>query len=147
MKSLRKKRELCRLQTFSAMSKFEVCNKLQPFVAHFGLTFTENEICFPQPLCCEQHIIYISACCENLYERSIRFSDIVYIRNNNKRLCLLLRTGHVFYFFSDHRFWYIRNALDFGQPTALTVWWWMFSGKIIQWLGNRFGRDISADRT
>ena len=53
------------------------------FVTQFGLTLTENKICFPQPLCYQQRAIYVCACCEKLYEKSIRFSDIVYINNNN----------------------------------------------------------------
>lgn len=147
MNSLKRKQELCRLQSLPALTRFEVCDKLHPLVVHLGLTFTENEICFPQPLGYQQRTVYICACCETLYEKSIRFSDIVYIKNNNKRICAVLRTGHAFYFFHDCKFWYIYNALGYGEPTHTTLWWWKFTGYFALWWRKLFRSNTSSQRT
>lgn len=134
MNSLKRKRELYRLQSLPALTRFEVCDKLQPLVVQLGLTFTENEICFPQPLCDQQRIVYICACCEKLYEKSIRFSDVIYMKNNHESTCAVLRTGHAFYFFNDCKFWYIYNVLGYGEPTHITVWWWKLTAYfLLRW--------------
>ena len=147
MNALERKWVWNRLQIQPSPTKFEVCSKLQPLVTQFGLTLTENKICFPQPLCYQQRAIYVCACCEKLYEKSIRFSDIVYINNNGQKICVVLRTGHVFYFFNDCQYWYIYNALGYGNPHLITVWWWKFTGGFLLWWRKLFHNNPSSQNT
>lgn len=143
MNLFKRKRELRRLQNLPELTRFEVCDKLQSLTVQFGLTFTENEICFPQPMCCQQYAIYLSACCEELYEKSICFSDIIYINKNSKRVCMALRTGHVFYFFYDSELWYIYNPLHYGEPSYLFLLWWWYTGRILFWWRKLFPGNYS----
>lgn len=127
----KRKRELSRLQNLPALTRFEVCDGLQPFVVQLGLTFTEDEIRFPQPLSYQQFAIYFAASCDRLYVKSIRFSDVIDIDKNSKRTYLVVRTGHVFYFFKDCEIWYVDNPLHNGEPCTIVLWWWALSACIV----------------
>ena len=147
MNFLKRKRELQRLQSLPSLAKIEVCDNLHPFVVQLGLTFTENEICFPQPICYIQHRINASAYCEELYAKSIRFTDIINIKKKHDGTYFTLRAGHIFYFSDKYQYWCIRNPLSYNKPAIITVWWWMFTGWLAGWWRKLFHNNDSPQRT
>ena len=124
----RRKRDLRCLSELPTLTKSTICDELRPFAVPLGLTFTETEICFPQPLCIEQKAILISAFNESPYPKSIPYNDIVIMDAYDNKLKIILRSGHIFHFVKDRPVWLVDNPLNYGEPSAFTVWWWSFSG-------------------
>lgn len=134
MNLLKRKLGLHYLRNLPSLKRFEICDKLHPFIVQYSLALTENEICFPQPLCDEQKTVYFIANCDEKYRRRIPFADIVYMGYCNQRLRLVIRTGHIFYFYPNSKIWMIINTLGYNNPIGLVVWWWKISGwLVIQW--------------
>lgn len=117
MNFFKRKSEWIRLQNSPALTKFEVCDKLQPFLLPLKLTFTENEVCFPKPLPPLQLVILGAASGENLYKESILFADIVAMAYSCRGVRLQVRTGHVFHFMKDCPLWYVDNPFHYGEPS------------------------------
>lgn len=133
MSLLRKKYDLCSLQKLPALPQSEIYERICPFALQLGLTFADNEIRFPQPLCFEQQAIHFSAYCEKLYPKCIPYDDIVIMESYGNKLKVVLRSGHIFHFVENRDVWLVRNALNYGKPPLITVWWWQLSGWITLW--------------
>lgn len=138
MQLLKRKWILNRLRKQCALKRFEVCEKLHPFIVQYGLTFTENEIRFPQTICKDQRTICFLADWSGLYQDGIPFKDIVYMGYRGSMLRMVLRTGFTFCFLPNGRLWYVCNVLKYGEPTHIKVWWWKISGSLIS-LGRKLG--------
>lgn len=130
MNVLKRKRELRYLQKLPALTKSQVYDKLYPFATSFGLSFTEREILFPQPLSTSQKAILNTIYFDERYKESIPYADIVAAEDSPKGVRIRLRNGYVFYFMKESQVWYVRNPLKHGEPSRLTVGWWKFSGWI-----------------
>ena len=143
MNILKRKWALCYMKILPAVSKLEVCDKLRPYLRHYGLTLSDTEIIFPKRRCYYQKLLqFIYA--YGIYEESIPYESVIYIMETPVGLHLLLRTGHEFTFTLESPHWQIRNLYDYDKPLMITVCWWRFSGqavmlwwKVEEWLGIR----------
>ena len=146
MNLLKRKPDLRNVQKLPALPKPEICGFLQPFAVTLGLTFTDNEVRFPQPLCFEQRAVHASAYCETLYPECIPYDDIVIMEYDGNKLQMILRNGHIFHFVADSRLWLVSSTMKYGEPLLITVWWWMFSGWITLLWWKLTGRYKNAIR-
>lgn len=132
MNFLKRKLMKAVLEGFPPISKFEICDKLRPYLRQYDLTLGEKEILFPENSPCLQKLIQVKAV-SDLYEQSIPYDRIVIISETADGLDLMLRTGHVFHFRKESRVWGIENVYEYGVPLPITIWWWGCCGSLIMW--------------
>lgn len=127
MNILKRKLMLAFLKKKPALSRFEVCDKLRPYLRQYKLSLNDTGIIFPEESPGLQNLLRVAQS-SGIYEKSIPYDTIIYISETAKGLDMMLRTGHVFRFRSGSPVWMIDNVYKYGEPTALTLWWWKFSG-------------------
>ena len=143
MNILKRKWALSYMKRLPAVSKFELCDKLRPYLRHHGLNVSDTGIVFPKERSyCRRLTQFAYAC--GIYDESIPYESVIHIWESPVGVHLLLRTGHEFTFSLKSPHWQIRNLYDYGEPLAITVWWWKFSGEMVlfrwkveEWLGIR----------
>lgn len=132
MKFLKSKIVLTGLKYYPALSSFEICEKIRPYLRPFRLSLTKDKIVFPEEKGKEQTIICLMNAPE-IYVDFIPFDQILWAEERREGLHLYVRTGHVFFFPREGKVWRITNLYKYGEPWRVTVWWWAFSGWICLW--------------
>lgn len=92
-----------------AVSMFEICDKIRPYLKTYHLHLTDNEIRFPESML---HRLYpkLKSRDAEQYLTGIPYRNIVIIRQNRKGISIFLRSGHVFTFASDNPVLEIMNV-------------------------------------
>lgn len=129
MNILKRKLMLAVLRKKPALPRLEVCDRMRPYLRQYGLTLSQTEILFPEERPYIQNLIRIAKSF-GIYEKSIPYHAVVYIRETSEGLDMMLRTGHVFRFSPESPVWLIDNLYNYGEPSPVTVWWWGFSGNM-----------------
>lgn len=132
MKFLKSKIVLTGLKYCPALSSFEICEKIRPYLRVFRLSLAKDKIILPEERGREQTIICLMNA-SGLYTRFIPFNQIIWAEERREGLHLYMRTGHVFFFPREGTVWQITNLYKYGEPRRVTVWWWALSGWVCLW--------------
>lgn len=116
------------LKKMPALSKLEICRKMQPYVVLYQLSLCEGEICFPEEISVSQHAILIKHA-SGIYEKGIPFQSIIGIEEFRSEIEVFLRTGHVFTFKRSGALWNVYNFYSYGEPSRIKVWFRKMVGK------------------
>lgn len=126
MKFLKSKIMLTGLKYYPALSSFEICEKIRPYLRPFRLSLTKDKILLPEEKENEQTFVCLMNAPE--YAQVIPFDKILWAEERKEGLHVYMRTGHVFFFPREGKVWQITNLYNYGEPSRLTVWWWVCSG-------------------
>ncbi|MFR0835566.1 MAG: hypothetical protein ACLSC9_11975 [Barnesiella sp.] len=135
MNVLKRKLMLSFLGKEPSPSRFEVCDRMRPYLRQYGLRLTGEGILFPEKWSDSQYLLWLIYACP-LYRREIPFGAVVRLLETPGGLHLMLRTGHVFYFAAGGSVWNITDVYRYGEPSLLTLRWWQLSG----WIAGRYKR-------
>lgn len=102
MNVLKRKLMLSFLGKEPSPSRFEVCDRMRPYLRQYGLRLTGEGILFPEKWSDSQYLLWLIYACP-LYRREIPFGAVVRLLETPDGLHLMLRTGHVFYFAAGGR--------------------------------------------
>lgn len=110
MKKLRNKILLAGIHILPAVSDFEICNNIRPYLRQCHLHLETGVIYLPKRINLEQYEEIYRAKGENLYKNGISFSEIVIIESTHNDLSLYLRSGFVLYLTNGSPFIKITNV-------------------------------------
>lgn len=129
MKFLKSKIVLAGLKYYPALSSFEICEKIRPYLRPFHLSLAKDKILLPEEKGEEQTFVCLMNA-PDMYTHVIPFDQILWAEERKEGLHFYMRTGYVLFFPRDGKVWRVTNLYNYGQPCRLTVWWWVFSGWI-----------------
>lgn len=101
-----------------AVSRWEICDKIQPYVARFNLRLSGNQILFPEKISMAQFEAQQKGCVK-IYDRGIPYKSIVHIEKNSEGTTFYLSTGHVFIFSSCKPVWTVSNVREYSDYRLL----------------------------
>lgn len=97
------------IKQLPAVSVFEICDKMRPYLRLFRLSLVEKAILFPEKISLCQYLEQ-QRHCGRQYDSGIPYESIVIVEQQHNEVSLYLRTGHVFTFSSGSHEWKVTEV-------------------------------------